>query len=90
MNITINGRAIKKQTLVILGLLVAGGASTQITYVKNFLSYHPRLTPLGGFIISMITLLHEPWVRQLILQQETEQPAVNSAAPTAQTDKENK
>ena len=74
MNLTINGKVIKKQTLVILGLIVAGAATSQITAVNHFLSYHPHLAPLGGFIISAITLLHEPWVMQLIFQQTEKTP----------------
>lgn len=74
MNLTINGKAIKKQTYIILALLIAGAASTQITAVNHFLSYHPKLAPLGGFVISMITLLHEPWVAQLLFQQSEQKP----------------
>lgn len=74
MNLTINGKAIKKQTFVILGLLIGGAITTQVAAVNHFLSYHPHLAPLGGWIISILTLLHEPWVRQLIFQQSEQQP----------------
>jgi hypothetical protein len=74
MNLTINGKAIKKQTLVILGLIVAGAASSQVTAVNHFLSYHPKLAPLGGFILTAIALLHNPAVEQLLFQQTVETP----------------
>ena len=74
MNLTINGKAIKKQTLIILSLIIAGAAATQIATVNHFISYHPRLAPLGGLLISAITLLHQPWVEQLIFQQSEQFP----------------
>ncbi len=74
VNLTINGKIIKKQTLAILGLLVAGSLASQVSVVNHFLSYHPRLAPVGGFVVAMLTLLHEPAVQKLVFQQSSTQP----------------
>lgn len=74
MNLTINGKAIKKQTLIILALIATGAVSSQVTAVKDFLSYHPRLAPLGGFILMLLTALHNPYVEQILFQQSETTP----------------
>jgi hypothetical protein len=78
MNLTINGKAIRKQTLIVLGVIVAGAASSQIAAVNHFLSYHPHLEPIGGFVLTAIALLHNPAIEQLIFQQHVETPAATT------------
>jgi hypothetical protein len=74
MNLTINGKAIKKQTLIILGLIATGAAASQVTAVNHFLSYHPRLAPLGQFLLAAIAVLHTPYVEQILFHQQEQQP----------------
>jgi len=78
MNLTINGKSIKTRTLVILGLIAAGAASSQIDAVNHFLSYHPRLAPLGGFILTAIAILHNPAIDQLLFEQHQQTPTATT------------
>jgi hypothetical protein len=74
MNLTINGKVVKTQTWVLLGLIASGAAASQIAAVNHFLSYHPHLAPLGEFLLAAIALLHNPAVEQFIFQQSSTQP----------------
>lgn len=72
MNLTINGKAIKTQTLVILGLIAAGSAVSQVSAVNHFLSYHPHLEPLGSSLLMAIAILHNPTVDAWVSAQQSQ------------------
>jgi hypothetical protein len=78
MNLTINGKAIKKQTLIILGLIAGGAITSQFAAVNHFLSYHPRLEPIGSFVLMGIALLHDPNVDRWIFQQTVQTPTTTT------------
>jgi hypothetical protein len=82
MNLTINGKAIKTQTLVLLGLVIAGSAASQVAAVNHFLSYHPHLAPLGSFLLMAIALLHNPTVDTWFAAQKAGQPQAPVSLPT--------
>jgi hypothetical protein len=68
----VNGVQIKKTTLWLLGLLVAGAAASQVAWVQAnvipLLSNHPRLAPIGTLLLGAIALIHNPIVMQELVE----------------------
>jgi hypothetical protein len=46
--------------------------------VNHFLSYHPRLEPIGSFVLMGIALLHDPNVDRWIFQQTVQTPTTTT------------
>lgn len=60
----VNWVKLKKSTITLLTLIASGTLSIQVDWVKNHvipqLANHPHLSTLGGGLIILLTLLHEP------------------------------
>lgn len=60
----INGVFLKKQTLWLIGAVAAGSLTVQQEWVKDhiipLLANHPHLSTLGGPLLIILSLLHQP------------------------------
>ncbi len=68
MNLHVNGMQLRKKTLWILGLIAAGSISSQFAAINHFLSYHPKLAPLGGLVFSALCLIHNPRAEAVVTE----------------------
>lgn len=64
----INGVVLKKKTLYLLGVIASGTLTVQQTWVKGhvipLLANHPHLSTIGGGLLVMLALIHNPVVQQ--------------------------
>ena len=68
MTLHINGTLIRQKTLWLLGLIAAGSITSQFAAINHFLSYHPRLVPLGGFLLSALAVIHNPKAEAVVAE----------------------
>ncbi len=79
MTVHLNGTLIRQKTLWLLGLIAAGSITSQFAAINHFLSYHPRLAPLGFLLLSALTLIHNPKAEAVVAEAlSTESPAAKT------------
>lgn len=82
----LNFTKIKTSTIAYLGLLAVGSLASQVTWVNKQLAQHPKLAPVGGFVLAGLALLHSPVGEQIISQftESTESKKPDGSVETKQ------
>lgn len=88
MVININGKVLRKRTLIYLGLLTAGSIASQTDWVENHIKplakHHPHLAFLTPLLLAILTLLHNPQVANaltVVLQDDPTPPDQKPQCP---------
>jgi hypothetical protein len=83
------GTQIKKTTLALIGLLLAGSVASQTAWVQAnvipVLSAHPKLAPLGTLLLGIVALLHNPVALQLLQSLNIKQTQMGGGVTTVTT-----
>lgn len=86
MPFVINPAKWKKLTLSIVAAIVAGSLAAQTQWVQShidpLLAAHPHWAWIGGALISILQVIHDPRARTIVTQILQEQQETNPATGT--------
>jgi hypothetical protein len=87
--VKVNWTKLKTSTISLLALVASGTLSVQVEWIKNhiipLLANHPHLSTLGGGLIMIVTILHEPQALSIIEKFTTQETTQTESGEVQKT-----